>query len=324
MKLEEVRALLAAEDVNAFDDIVYQRVLGASKHIEMIGQMLLHIALESDKRNVQERMNAILTVADYFKRTRGEASQAITNAIDKMLAALRTEIGKELALEVAAKNAIGSYHTQAKEDIDVVVKTACELFKDFNTLMLFDYSSTVNALIRSLEKPMTLYIPESRSINGGYQFARTALQSGHKVKFIPDAAIYHFMPQCDAALFGAETFFADGTAFNTTGSDLVGLACKACNVPLYVLTPMIKLDRRSIYGITRKLVTNDLASKFTGVGLTEEEMRQIDFNCPELLGVKPDYITAFVTEEGVVPTMELFARSVAYAEKLNGDASYDE
>ena len=319
MNIEEVRTLLVSEDVSAFDDIVYQRVLGASKHIEMIGKMLLDIAIEKGKRNDSEKMNAIISVADFFKKTRGEASQAITNAIDKMLASLREEIQNNVPLETAAETAVEDYRGQAKKDVCTVVDTASEMFKNFNALMLFDYSSTVNALIRGLKKTMTLFIPESRSINGGYQFARTALQSGHKVKFIPDAAIYHFMPQCDAALFGAETFFADGTAFNTTGSDLVGLACKASGVPLYVLTPMIKLDRRSIQGITRKLVTNDLEAKFRDVGLTEEELKQIDFNCPELLGVKPEYITGFVTEGGLIPTEKMFQSSVAFAKKLNGE-----
>ena len=80
---EQIRQILPEKVRQAFDDIVEQRVLGASKHIAMIGEMFEAIA----DRGLQEHkkpadiIEEIKKVADYFIATRGEASQAVSNAI---------------------------------------------------------------------------------------------------------------------------------------------------------------------------------------------------------------------------------------------------
>ena len=108
----KVRAVLPQAAQTAFDDIVLQRVLGASKHISIIGQMFISIAEAG--ASVQDSNEKILrdisAVADFFKKTRGEASQAICNAIDRMLLQIEA-CEKDSAAELAAKvkNAVEFY-----------------------------------------------------------------------------------------------------------------------------------------------------------------------------------------------------------------------
>ena len=85
--------------------------------------------------------------------------------------------------------------------------------------------------------------------------------------------------------------YPDGTAFNTTGSDIVGLACRECGVPLYVLTPLMKLDMRPLRGFVRRLVNNNTREKMKTAGFTEQELEQVDFDCPELLPVGADTVS---------------------------------
>lgn len=330
MDTSTIRALLPQKQREPFDDIVLQRVLGASRHIAMIGEMFLAVAREGAANNRDSLQTAadIDSVAAYFKATRGQASCAIGNAIDVMLRGmdgLKTLSPTEAA--ALADQAVSAYGKGAEQDIRTLSGYAAAVSREMDSILLFDYSSTVNQFLKRLgeeKRQMTVYIPESRIINGGFPYVATALEGGFKVHFIPDAALMYNLRQCDAAFFGAETFYADGTAFNTLGSDMVGLICREYHVPLYVLTPLIKLDTRPLTGHARKPVMNDAGDKMKSAGFNPEQMAQIDFLSPELVPVPPAFITAFITEEGIIPPTGMFGVSMTYASKLSGKDGYHE
>ena len=75
------RELLAPEAQERFDDVNEQRVLGASSHIRIIGDIFLSIA----ENGADDPLPLLRGIADHFIATRGESSQAITNAIGLML-----------------------------------------------------------------------------------------------------------------------------------------------------------------------------------------------------------------------------------------------
>jgi len=187
--------------------------------------------------------------------------------------------------------------------------------------MLFDYSSTVNEFLKeacSRNRNLLVIVPESRLIDGGKPYIDTCLKTENKIKFIPDAAIMHYLQQCDGAFFGAETFFPDGTVFNTTGSDLVGIICKEFNIPLYILTPLIKADVRSVYGYKKNLVYKNLKEKLS-INWDHKIKENVDFDCPELLAISSEYITAYVTEKGIIPANQMFDLSISYIKDLKGE-----
>lgn len=325
MKIKKSRArdLLPKKSQSLFDDITEQRVLGASKHIVMIGDMIQAIAEEGERRSrsIEDIIDDVLTVTQFFIETRGEANQAINNAIDIMIKGIAKV--KKLEYQVAIDHIIkqkDSYLHGANRNFKHVITFATDLVKPMQTIMVFDYSSTVNAFLKKArvnEEDLTVIIPESRSIDGGHGFVQTCHNAGHHVTFIPDAAIMYFLKECDAAFMGVETFFPDGTAFNTTGSDIVGLVCKTFHIPLYILTPLIKVDVRPVYGYKKVLVKNDLRERLTA-HWDGENKDKTDFICPELLGVDPCYITAYITEQGIIPAKQLFNISMDYYSKLKG------
>lgn len=323
MNIDQTRNILPENSKELFDDIVFQRVLGASKHINMIGEMIESIALDG-KRNdstADSVVDDILSVSQFFIATRGEASQAIANAINIMIKDIdnvrNSEIDEAINTIIQMKN---SYLTSSQEALHRVVDYGAKVAKSMKTIMVFDYSSTVDKFLKETKPEsgkLLVIIPESRSIDGGHAFVKTCLDAGHRVKFIPDAAIMYFLKDCDGAFLGSETFFPDGTMFNTTGSDIVGLVCKEFNVPLYVLTPLIKVDVRSVHGHEKALVENDLKDRLTS-NWDPNEIEKVDFICPELLGVKSKYITAFITEKGIIPANQLFDTSINYYNSLKG------
>lgn len=320
-----IRSVLPDKVKESFDSIVEQRVLGASKHITMIGDMIEAIATQGkeEKKTVKVIIDDIKKVARFFIATRGEASQAISNAILIMI----HEIDKnaDLDIETAVNNILetkNSYLKMSKEATDKVIEYAVELAKDMQKIFVFDYSSTVDKFLVNLAKTgkkYTIYIAESRSIDGGLPFVSSCQKVGHAIKYIPDASIMYYLRECDAAFMGAETFFPDGTGFNTIGSDIVGLVCDLYNIPLYFLTPFIKLDIRPIFGHKKTLVINDMKEKLTKNWDKGIDTKQIDFLTPELIGVEAKYIKGYVTEKGIIPSNQMYEISLAYSNNLKGD-----
>lgn len=87
MNKEAVRMLLASQDQEDFDKINDQKILGASQHIAIISRMLENIALDYND-SVYTLLHRVKSVGDFFVETRGEASQAVSNAISIMLRGL--------------------------------------------------------------------------------------------------------------------------------------------------------------------------------------------------------------------------------------------
>ena len=319
---DKIRAILPEEVREAFDSIVEQRVLGAGNHISMIGDMIAAIV----ERGVREHRSSasvvedIVEVTDYFIATRGEASQAVSNAIRLMVHNIRNYSGWDMDKAAEAILSVkDSYADTAAAAIEKCVAYGVKLANDMENIFVYDYSSTVEKFLRRLaenQKQYQIYIAESRVIDGGKPFVKACQEAGHRIKFIPEASMMYYLKECDGAFMGAETFYPDGTGFNTTGSDIVGLICKYYGIPLYFLTPMIKVDIRPVTGGRKNLVFDDLKEKLSASWNGDIKTEEIDFVTPELIGVAPEFIRAFITEEGIIPSGQMYGMSMEYSRKL--------
>lgn len=323
MNEELARKSLAQNSIQAFDDINNHKILGASNHIKMIGEMIEDIIIDAKnkKQSAKEVKTRIKNVSDFFKATRGEASQAITNAINLMTKNLENYddnadlniIGKEI---IETKNL---YQDINKNAINLIINYSLEVIKGKKNIFVFDYSSTVEKVIEKIDSSCEVYIAESRVIDGGKPFLKTCQNNNLKITYLPDAAIMHFLRKCDIALMGAETFYPDGTGFNTTGSDIVGLLCREYDIPLYFLTPMIKIDPRPVFGKEKNLVYVDLKEKLSKNLSNDIKINEINFITPELLAVEPKHIKAFITEKGIIPSNSMFDISLKYLKEIGGE-----
>ena len=313
--------MLNGKAQNLFDDITFSRVLGASKHTKMIGEMLLSIVDEKDT-DCRKTVERIQTVADYFRETRGQNSRAIYNAINIMLGGAKLQEPASVEeLYIQMHNRIDSFGQKSKENTKTAVSYAAALCKQWQTILIFDYSSTIDAFVQALDHPMTVVIPESRALDGGRPFVQNALNAGHKVKFIPDTTMMEALRSCDAAFTGAETMYPDGSVFNTIGTDIMGVLCKEMGIPLYVVSPLIKVDPRPVEGYVRLApmpfdYSVRLAEKWP------ETLRQaVDFSGIKLVKIPAQYITAIISEAGIVPAGAFFGVAMDYNKSLEGSGA---
>ncbi len=323
MDINAIRNVLPQKNFEDFDNINNQVILGASNHIKMIGNMIESITLDSIEKNqsIDELRNRIKTITNFFIATRGEASQAITNAINLMILGLDNYDSSD-DIKIVGNKIIdikNQYAVKNKEAIDKVVEYATEALKDKNNIFIYDYSSTVEKIVSKLDKGKNIYIAESRIIDGGKPFLKASLEAGLNVHYFPDASIMYFLGKSDVALMGAETFYPDGTGFNTTGSDIVGLVCAYFDIPLYFATPLIKVDSRPLYGKKKNIVFNNVKNKLSANFSDDIDVSKIDFVSPELLGVSPKYIKAFITEKGVIPSSAMYEVSIEYLKEIGGN-----
>ncbi|WP_040214991.1 initiation factor 2 [Clostridium polynesiense] len=316
MEKEVVRSLLPESVQSKFDDITLSRVLGANKQIKLMGEMI--IAIADDPSNTKDEIvRKTKAVAEFFKSTRGQNSRAIYNALNIYILNIDTLLKlEEEEARKTLKQTILSYEKESEKNTNKLIQYTVSMCENMDTIMIFDYSSTVNQLLKDLKHQLTVYIPESRALNGGKPFVKDALKAGHKVRFIPDTTLMHYLKECQAAFMGAETIYPDGTVFNTIGSDLVAVACKYLNIPFYALTPLIKVDVRPVYGYKRLSPMPYDYSARLAADWDEETKSKIDFSGIKLVSITPDLITAIICEEGIIPAESMFETAIKYNRKL--------
>ncbi len=322
---DSIRAALSPDGQRLFDDIATQRILGASAHIRMIAQMIrdLCASAQAQGESAASLHAKIQQLCAYFNKTRGEASQAITNALKMMTNGSEAQLDRSLEVYIAwIDQKIDDFERTNKHNLELINQYAQCLLMKMNSVLLFDYSSTVGKMIETCDHPLEVYIPESRAFDGGKPYVSQAIRGHHKAHFIPDAAMYYFLKQCDAAFIGAETYYADGMAFNSVGSEMVAALCHLLNVSFYVLTTLIKIDIRSLYGYTKPTLLLNLREKLLP-GVDPKIKEQVDYACPEIVEIPAKWISAYITEAGIVPPSAMYQLSTNYLREigvLNGHA----
>lgn len=331
--MNDILTRIPDEGKKLYDDMHTGRVLGAANHIRMIGDILrLVAAVDADDETTgiasseEMRRKDVLDLCRFFQNTRGKSSYAIVTALNLMTRYVRALPQGDVApgahsadatdIARALHRGIDEYLLQADENASSIVEYAGRLAQSMDTFIVYDYSSTVEAFVASLARPRRIYVPESRIIDGGKPFLSTFAHVGHDVHYIPDAAMLTVLGECHGAFIGAETFYPDGTAFNTAGSDILAELCAARSIPYYVLTPLIKLDMRAAFGIYKQPVKGNM-SDILGKSLDPELRSKLHMSCIELVAIPPAHITAFVTEAGIVPPAAMYGLSVEYDRRVN-------
>lgn len=317
----EIRTWLSADSVQSFDDMYYCRVLGAGNNIRMIGGMYADLAATARERGLDTRelLRRVAAINAYFIEKRGQSSYSI-------IAAIRLMTGKLHQLEDcpldevcdSLQAAYAGYQERSgawKREIEAEI---WNVIGSMERVLLFDYSSTVDLVMEVAAahgKKLEVFVPESRILDGGHAYVRNGIALGHTVHYFPDAALAHFVEKVDAAFIGAETFFPNGSAANTVGSDITAILCGYFRKPLYVPTQLIKVDPKGFKGCGKKILYED-ASSYFGLQLEPELREAADMQIAGLVTVPGELITAFITEEGVIPPSAMYAVSKAFVEEM--------
>ncbi|TCL71072.1 hypothetical protein [Rhizobium sp. BK251] len=284
--------------------IVDEGVLGASRHVALGNELLLHIL-----NSVPDRGEALLRArlaAGFISRTRGQDTPVIGNSLALLLAGLDEVPAHEQA--DVLRQRIGNWTKAAAARKQALVSSAVRHLSGAKGIMAFDYSSTVAAIILALanaRSDLVVVVPESRTIAGGARYLEEFLPAGLPVRFIPDAAIEHGLAWCDTVLLGVETLRADGSFLNTIGSRMIARLARDQGVEVYGCTDLLKLDTRSYEGHRPAPTVRSYDHPLLD-GLKIKGLELADTRAPELEVIPAHLITGLLTEHGMVPPQAIW------------------
>lgn len=299
-RLEE-RGLPEPDDttMNYLHDIVDEGTLGATRHVRLAHELLVHIA--SLDASIDVRRELLSRTADFIASTRGKDTPVIANGIYWLL--LGVDQVQDEQLSDALRKRAAKWEEEAAARRDRLCNVAVNLFGEGSRLALFDYSSTVAAVVQRLhdeDLSPTAVVFESRSIDGGRPYVEELASTGLRITFVPDMALEYALRDCNAILYGVESLRCDGSFLNTIGSRLSAKIARDMQIPRYACTDLFKLDRNSYQGIMRRPAVRKY-DELLIADMQSGETSNVDTDAPELDVIDSDLVTAYLTEFGYVP-----------------------
>jgi ribose 1,5-bisphosphate isomerase len=308
-----------AEDI--IQKIQSGQILGASRSIRLINQAFCIQVNESPVTSGKLLAAQLRQWADYLVATRGALSPAVGNAIGMVLKGLEEAAEKDRVEDVRAflLTQTEAYNQRSLQQVEKIAQYGANLLQDGQKVLAYDYSSSVNSVLRKAAedgKRLHVVIPESRALNGGLPILREMLPCGHRLTFTVDVAIGQELKGCAAVLVGAESLIAEGGFWTTIGTCSTAILAHYYHVPFYVPTELIKFDPRSEVGFYRHVVRIPLpVFDFQSLSLPPD---QVAVECDDLEYTPRELITAYITEEGLLPPA---AVCLSFKQLLNGTST---
>jgi translation initiation factor 2B subunit (eIF-2B alpha/beta/delta family) len=284
--------------------IVDEGVLGASRHVALGNDLLLHIL--DTVPNQWEALLRARMAARFIARTRGHDTPVIGNSLTLLLAGLDDIPERQRASALRAR--IKNWAEAAATRKNRLIASAVTQLAHVGGVMAFDYSSTVSSIVLALatgNRNLRVVVPESRTIAGGARYLEEFLPAGLTVRFLPDAAIEYGLGLCDAVLFGVETLRCDGSFLNTIGSRMTARLARGQGIEVYGCTDLLKLDLRSYSGC-RPVPALRSYDETLLAGLSLAGLGYAVTTAPELEVIPAELTTAILTEHGAVPPQAIW------------------
>ena len=298
---------------------------GTSTVIGMFGRALELLASDSAAATGPDLARQALALVDYALESRGRFTAAVSNSFASLRSQLCAMHADATGLD-QVRRALRSFsrdlETERQQRLRAITAVGAQLLAAAKTFLLYDYSSTVMEVVAALADGgtgLSLVVPESRTCAGSLPILRRANKLGCRSRLLPDAAFAHAMPDCDAALVGVETFFADGSFTNTVGTLTTAIVAKHFGVPFYAVTDLTKAaatDGRDTQ--PQRAFTEPLAGSRDLPG-----RHQLDLEYPPLERVPGHLVTGFVTEKGVFEPARVWAAARPAQAKFFREESSD-
>lgn len=277
--------------LDALEDIVDERTLGATNHVALALPLIARIA--GDGATAAEGGAVADETTRLIAETRGSAAPIVANALAWLWRGLDRD-DPDLAAALSERAAAWARRALARRR--TLVDIAAERLAQVRAPLLFDFSSTVADIALALAARggiSAFVVPESRAIAGGRRYVEALAQAGAPIHFMPDAAIEHAAARADVLLLGAERVTRDGAIVNTIGSIPAARAAIAHGMPIYGAADLFKVGSEN---------AADLAAPpfRTYPELAEDLPGRVSTEAPELELVPAAMITAVLTERGPI------------------------
>ncbi len=301
-------------------DIVDEGTLGASNHVRLIQELFEHLCDTS--REASRLRERIEITRAFIARTRGIDTPIIANSMRWLFRGLDGSSDGDVCRAVRARRR--TWDRDAAQRLEALVRTGVDVLRGSSKILLFDYSSTVSAVVeavcRERETPPKIVVFESRAIDGGWPYVQDLLARGVSLHFALDVAVEHEAADADAVLLGVETLRRDGSLLNTIGSRMVARSARAYGASVYGCCDLLKMDMTPPGSVPRSPTLKEFRPAL--LGSREDAVSVGDLDAlvttvaPELEVVPLELLSGYLTDQGVVAPSEVGSAAQAYFERF--------
>ncbi len=195
---------------------------------------ILHDIAVDPEQPRDERLRRLKSAGQALVRAR-PAMAAIAGAVWRILGAPDAS-GDIDGMARAAEQMLQTYDNAVAH----ITEYARPLLR--GTLMTHSLSGTVIDVLGACAQQLDgVIVLEGRPRYEGRAMAEALSKEELAITLITDAQAAIFLPECSAAVVGADSVLADGSIFNKAGTALVGWAAHGLKKPLYVLSETLKI-----------------------------------------------------------------------------------
>lgn len=271
--LEGMKVAVRSEVVK--DDRLLERIVNIGNHLAYA------------RPNEPLAQNGVLFIKHFFLEKNGMKLE-----LSKERSLLEDLCEEYLQIIADAKSKIIEHNAPKLTNIDHIL-THC-------------HSSTAGAIIKAIAKgdsDFTAVCTETRPRYQGRITAKNLIDARIKTTLIADSAAESFIigrgsRHVSAIFIGADVVTMKGFCVNKIGSWGIAMAAKQADKPLYVVTPLLKIDHDTAYNDIEIEVREDKE-------LWDNAPKGLEMYNPAFEIVDAGLITGFVTEYGILKSSEV-------------------
>ncbi|VVB65326.1 Ribose 1,5-bisphosphate isomerase [Candidatus Gugararchaeum adminiculabundum] len=290
-------------------DIKALKIQGARNIAKWAVKALALQAKESDAKTPASFYGELVETADALASTRPTEPMlrnSLRNAIRFVFAKMTKEKVREIsALKKIVAEAAAQYEKDVASDLEAIAEYGAREIPKGAVVLTHCHSSTVTAAIKRAyenDSKIRAICTETRPKFQGRITAKELRDAGLDVTMIVDSAVKSVIHEVDAVLVGADAVTAKGDLINKIGTAGVALIAYEQDIPFYSCAELHKFDLMTIWG-----KIEEIEERSADEVADPKEFRGIKIRNPAFDLTLAKYVSAYITEIGVMPPQGLIA-----------------
>ena len=282
------------------DAIRSMKIRGAGLIARKAAESLGNVAESYHGNDVDELKFLLYAESDALLNARPTAV-SLHNGVSAVMKAV-DEAGDGIdaaGLRLKVMNAAAVFCHNSVQAVSEIARTGAALIKDGDRILTHCNSKAALAPIIEAHrqgKKIEVYATESRPWRQGLLTIRDLAGAGVPVTLIIDSAVRRFMPDIDLIFVGADTICENGDLANKIGTSQIALAAAEAGVPFRSCAETYKFTPRYADGSEVPIEERDISEVISPEDLPEG----VRVRNPVFDITPAEYITAFITEDGLV------------------------